>query len=608
MTDDSGSSEQNQSGDLEILSSLLLKERLAENSENIKGILSSDKNLHDKITLIKDLDKKSKNKRTAPASLSHLQKKTLPEKKETECIIDIVSKEAAEEVKNHRHRITQNRKMLKPHIEKSTFFKFLFTERKKIRNFADKTGLITFKVFSPNVFLNPAVLKKFPDELQTIALELTVSLKKITDMGWHYLDKRDYNLLILLHKLCRELTLINFSSFNRKSQDLINRMIGAELLFLIINYECNDIKELIHAVDMVFHKDPSKKKLQKETAYNIQRLLDQNQMRPSLYNFIIALNIIQTRTFLKLGSLQQSSLQLIDNHDYNCKPEVREKITEYLQNLEKGIQPFLDNEKEVYRLHAFVPTDGKGVVDFSQLQQFYDSVLHLRRLTFDNNKDNIIKLMINLAYAFLISFREILSESVKLENKVKAHIFAQPIFGQDISRIELNLGKLDKIQTVLPKFATSRCISIKKAMSGAIDSEAQAMHAIFEITSSMTATGKRLAHILRKALPLSSDKSCNRAIPFFSFDEITYNIPYQNKRIVSEGFLENATVKEALFKITGICYQTGAFMQYGELSELLSKEKQIHDGIRVNVKHYKRIAHEKVFKAFIEKYNLPLIS
>ena len=195
---------------------------------------------------------------------------------------------------------------------------------------------------------------------------------------------------------------------------------------------------------------------------------------------------------------------------------------------------------------------------------------------------------------------------MELESGQKTRIFAQPIFGQDILRIEFNLGKLDKIQTILPNFPTSRCLFIKKSISGAIASEADAVHVIYEITSTMAAMGKRLAHILRCAVPLSTENSNYKEIPFFSFDEQVYTIPYENQKIDSEGFLKSFPLREALFQIAGVCYQTGAFVQLSELSELLAKEKQIHDEIRIKTKQYRRIAHEKVYAAFVEKYDLPL--
>ncbi len=208
--------------------------------------------------------------------------------------------------------------------------------------------------------------------------------------------------------------------------------------------------------------------------------------------------------------------------------------------------------------------------------------------------------------AFILSFRETLSEMIELENGKKIRLFRQTIFGQDVDRIDFNLGKLDKTQTILPNFPTSRCLSIKKNILGAKTSEADATQIIFEITSTMFAIGKRLAHILRCAIPQSSEGLNKVEIPFFSFDEITYNIPYENHKITHSGYLHGLSVREALIQITGVCYQVGAFTQHNEISDLLTKEKQAHYEIRVKAKQYKQIAHEKVYTHFVKKYNLPL--
>ena len=643
MANDSISSEQEKNDDLQILSTLLIKKRPPEKSEIVKGILASDNDLQEKIRLISAVDdeikrsieeqlkqsqhpeksvpqkivseksapekpvsNKSEKDPPPPAYLSRLPKKPVKKTQDSDYVVDSIASEAAAEVRSHRRHISQDRKTLKPLIRRASFFSFLFTERRKIKIFSSESGIIKINSFSTKLLLNPMILKIFPENIHNVAKELLKSLKIILDNGWFYMEKRDYNLIVLLNKLCREVSQVNFNKFDPKSPDLIDRIPAVELLFLILNYEPGDIRELLYAVDTVFNTDPSKRDLQKETSVNIHKLLDKDLMRPSLYNLIIGLNIIKTKTYLELENLQKPSLQLIDIHDYNCSPKTRDKIDEFLRKLEKGIQPYLEHEKEVYRLHAFIPTNGKGVVDYSLLQHFYDTVHDSRKISFNANKDNIIKFIINLGAAFLISFREILSELVELERGQKARLFAQTIFGQDILRIEFNLGKLDKIQTILPNFPTSRALFIKKSISGAIESEADAVRVIYEITSTMAAIGKRIAHILQRALPQSYDKTETKEILFFSFDDVTYTIPYENQKIIPEGFLKGYSVKEALFQIAGVCYQTGAFVKHGELSDLLAKEKQIHDEIRIKIKQYKRIAHEKVYEAFVGKYDLPL--
>ncbi|MBI9099490.1 MAG: hypothetical protein JEY91_13485, partial [Spirochaetaceae bacterium] len=484
--------------------------------------------------------------------------------------------------------------------------RYLFSEKRKIKNFAIETEIIRLYRFSTKINLNPLIMKVFAKNISIVTKELIKSLKPILEKGWYYLEKRDYNLIVLLYKLCREISQIDFTKFNHKSTNLIDKIPAVELLFLILNYEPSDVKELLYAVDTVFGKDPSMKEIQQKTVVNIHKLLDKDQLRPSLYNLIIAFNIIKTKKYLELVDLQNPSLQLIDIHDYNCTPKVRDKIDDYLRELEKEILPFLEQEKEVYRLQAFLPTDGQGVIDYSLIEHFYNTTLHSQKLSYKKNKENIIKFIINLGNAFLHSFRDSLSETITLENKDEIRLFEQNIFGQDILRIEFNLGKLDKIQTILPKFPTSRFLSIKKTMSGAIKSEAEAIQVIDEITSTIVTMGKRLAHILRNSPSLSYDDDNNNEISFFSFDETSYMIPHQKRKISSSGYLNGCQVKEALFKIAGVCYQTGALIQHNELSGLLSKEKQIRDEIRIKNKQYKRIAHEKVYSAFLEKYDIPL--
>ena len=84
MTNDSKSSKQDQSNDLQILSSLLIKERSVESSTKIKDILASDNDLQEKIKLIRILDNELKKGSESPENHSSPAKKPAPEKPDSD--------------------------------------------------------------------------------------------------------------------------------------------------------------------------------------------------------------------------------------------------------------------------------------------------------------------------------------------------------------------------------------------------------------------------------------------------------------------------------------------------------------------------------------------
>lgn len=634
------STENEHGDDLHILSSLLVKERSDELSEQVKIILASELKLKEKIKKISDLDREEEQKAAAqenrkPPSeetvkpvkndkkadvqneeseekaesqgyLSKPKRKAVPQKPASDYVIDTLSSEAAIEIKNNRHKLAQNRKSLKPLIQRTSFFRFFFMERRQIRLFSENTGVIRTRTFGTRLVLNPMVLGALSKNIRKVAEELLKPLTTVLDHGWFYLDKRDYNLIVILYKLCLDITRTDFKGLNPKSIHLIDKIPAIEHLFLILKYEPSDVRQLIYAVDIVFSKDPKKIEIEKNATVNIHKLLDNDSMRPSLHNIILGMNMLKTKKNLELEDLMNPSLKLIDIHDFNCSPKIRDKINDNLRKLENGIKPLLEQEKETFRLHAFIPTDESGEVDLSLLKTFYDTYYSSKRQSYDFNKENIIKFILNLGYAFHKSFRDFLSEKIILESENIRSLFAQPIFGQDLIRIELNLEKLDKIQTILPKFPTSRCLAIKKSTSGAIESEANAIQIIYEIAGTMVSMGKRIAHILRYSIPPGEEEGHEPVeIQYFSYAEQSYQIPFEAHKLKMEGYLNGMIVRDALYQITSICYQTGVFVQHGELTELLKKEKKIRDEIRLRTKHYKRLAHEKIYLAFMEKYDLP---
>lgn len=594
--------------DLHVLSVLLVKDRPPEYAEKVREILASDLSLREKIQKIDALDSQRESEEAPPSSSGYLsrpkpsEQSGIPEKKRDLCIIDSISSEAAEEVHGNLHTIQQNRKILKNPVNRSSFFSYFFRERKKIRKFALESGVLGFRAIGTVPVLNTSVLEKFQRDIRETAKSLTRTLKPILEEGWLYLGKRDYNLVSLLYRLCREATAADFKSFSGKSSNHIDKIINLETLFLIFHYEREDIRELHFAVDTVFNKDPSLKEIQKETSVNLYKLLDRDHMRPSLYNMILGLNILKSRTFLELQDLRKPGLRLLDTHDFDCTPKVRDRIDEHLRKLEKGMRPYLEQEAELLRMQAFIPTDGRGNVDDSILADFYNKALSSRKLNFETNKENIIKLILNLGYAFLSVFRNILSETIKVDTGEEIRLFAQPVFGQDMLRLEYNLGKLDRLQTKLPKLASSRYLFIRKSVAGAIEAEAAAVRIIDELTSTLVFMGKRIAHILRNASP--EDHGSDSEISYFSFDEKSYLIPRENQKILSDEYLRGKTVKEALYETAAVCYQTGTLVQHSEITELLEKEKNIRDEIRNRSEQYRRIAHEIVYRAFAEKYNV----
>jgi hypothetical protein len=612
MTEETGSGEDNQISNQQLLESLADKERNPEIAEIVAGILSSDNGTEEKIRLIKVLDSSIENQSTLDSE-EPVQSVRVPmpgtekkreKKEELSFVIDDFGSKAVADTEKNRQRLMDNRRALKPFIPRVSFFRYLFKENRDIFFFADKTKVLAFKFLGMKMILNPLVVDVFSANISGIIRQLIKIMDSIVDEGWRILEKRDYNLIVLLSRLCSELNHFNFESLQSNSPDLIDNLLKAEIYFLMLHYEQSDVKQLKYAIDTVLGRDPSTVRLQKEAGVKVSSLLEQDSMKPSLFNLFIGLNTLKTRAYLEMNDLRTPGLQLIDIHDYDCDPKIRSRIDEHLRELEKEVRYRIDRQKEAYSLHAFVPLNEKGVMDFSHLQTFYDTALRTERFIYKAHKDNIIKFIVNLTDAFLAVFRGILTATAVLDNGESVRILGEGIFGHDILRIESNLGRLKKIQLVLPHFATSRCLSLKRSMSGAIESEANAIQCIYDIAGHLVNIGKRLEHILRNAMPSSPIGKDSGEILFFSFSEQNFAIPYESCEIEIPSLSQNMSVHKAFIKIVTICYQTGAFVRHDEMADMIGKEKKISSEIRRMSEEYKRIAHEKVYRAFAKKYHL----
>ena len=121
-------------------------------------------------------------------------------------------------------RILRNRRNIKSFHTQASFFRFLFFEYKHIRNFGNVSHIFFPNIFPPGIQLSKDVCTTFTKYLQPWSVSIFKTTTHIIKTGWPYLNKKEYNLIVVLKKLCEKIVKTDFTILNYSDKNLINKL------------------------------------------------------------------------------------------------------------------------------------------------------------------------------------------------------------------------------------------------------------------------------------------------------------------------------------------------------------------------------------------------
>ncbi|MBA7695586.1 hypothetical protein ES703_104216 [subsurface metagenome] len=448
--------------------------------------------------------------------------------------------------------------------------------------------------------MNKSVCLFFSKHLQPWSAEFLKILNIVLETGWLYLHKREYNLIVILKKLCGKIILTHFTLFNYKDKKVIDRLHSLETQFLILHFHPDYPDIIISSLHTVLDKDPDHKEFLQNAEDLAKKILYKDATIPSFYNFILGLNIFKYRRYLNLRDLiQDNQWDVISSIYFECEPEIQKKIDEYIQECKQNLIPFYKRKQEILRMKSFLSRDNDGGIDFRPLQYFYESSRSKNTYNFSKDKENIILIISRFFTIFAASFEFLLNDKVHIAGTGELRIFSRNFFQLECSRIQYLVGKLEKISFGFPfpeSFSWERYLLLNNSNRDASETEAEVMTLISEGLNFLHGIGKKLAYVLSMRQPKENDEEEPDPIETIVLRGKPFSLPYEDKIIESKTYLGEKTILEGVSLIASICFLACLFFHDQYTSTLLAKEKSVDKEIKTKLGMLERIATPGVYQ------------
>jgi hypothetical protein len=555
------------------LGNILKRERDETSRKIVERILQSDLSIRDKIEEIEKLDSAA-TRRSAQEAQEGLAQPFITPLSVIKSVIKL------------------------PHTEASYFY-YLFHYHKKCKEFGETAHLLTSDIIPPRVRLNPDIQSSFQTYLQADAAKLLRICELALESGWRYLDKMQYNLIVVLQKLCYEIISVNFRVLNYKDRNLVDHLRTLETLFFVLHYRSDYPEILIDSLSTAVARDRRIKQEKIEVSRLVERILFQTDSIPSLYNFILGANMVKYRRFFSLDELLCCDLgELLNTKEFACKPEMRGRIDEQVATLKKELGVLRKRYGEIDHIKRILYFKESGEIDFSGLRELYDSSsLKGVSLNFLVDQDNVMVIAPGLMKVFDSVFYPLLNGVVRLSGVGEVTLFTPEYFQMEFHKLRGIIGKLEEMAYSHHTFSMQRFKTLKTKREKAVQMEDNVIRLIDDGFALVLKIGKILEDVLdsthRKMAQDRRLRSSGRPVIAPGRD---FFLPDRGSEIVSKNFLNGKTVVEALQSAVQLAHTAAAFFHNEDTLGILNRELSVKKNISKQIETLQRIADPRTLR------------
>jgi hypothetical protein len=581
MARDPGAKEIHREAEAHIeLGMLLRKHRSEENKKAVEKLLRSNLQLGDIIREIKKID----------CQKDEEKNKEIPQEKPP-----------GREIRTEqplRHSMSVVHTVIKMPYQPMPYLVFLFGELKKIRRFGKQTNVFNSVFFPPNVRLNESIKKTFTKDLVRYAAELHKTVILALEQGWYYLEKMDYNLLVILRRLCSRIMSLQFNSLDFKDRYLIDKLLHIETLFLILNYRSNYSDLLIYSLHRVLDNDPRYKGEKDDIANLIQRILYPDVMLPSLCNFLVGLNMLKYRRhFSPEALICRDPGEILNTRDFACEPGIWQRIENFVQQSREKLVQLIEQRTETEHLILYLPVKKSGEMDYGLLRKFYEgSGAANPKYGFREDKENLMAFAPRFYRAFDSILFPLLCGRITLQDIGKTYLFTKNFFPIEFPKLRQIVTKLEKMTFSYRHFPFKRYFQIKEKSTGGIPVELEIINLVGEGVDLIIQIGRKLEKVLASHHQREDKDEETIPLDAVHLRGKTFSVPYENRKIRFGTILNNRGVLDALSFAVSICFMASAFFQNLEKLDVTRNIKQIDLKINSQLDAVERIADAETFQ------------
>ena len=505
-----------------------------------------------------------------------------------------------------KDRYVRNRMKIKAPLAQASFFRFIFREYKKIRNFGQESHILFSNVFPSRISLNKDIGRSFNKHLHPTAGELVKVLDKILKTGWYYLYKSEYNFLVVFKTLCERIVSTNFGRLNYKDRNLIIRLAMLENSFLVFHYDPEYPDTVLNTLQKALVKDPGLKEAHPDVIDLAKRVLLQDATLPSFYNFLLGLNMFKYKRHFVLQDLISGGRRTVIGSDqFDCSSDIRQQINRCVRDYSSSLVPFHKEKLEIMRLKSFLPVNNNNEYDFTSLQNLYDTGRTEKKYSFINDKDNVMLFTSRFLERFENKFSGFLNGEIQVQGAGKVKIFTLNIFNMEIARTRYLIDKFEKLSfDFSSSFTWKRFMKINRDNMGATHIEAEVMLLLHECLGILHEIGTKLSRVLRMHQPGDGRVKEPAWVDPDVLSGKAFQIPYENAKIKSKTDLNGKTIAEAFSFVISVCFLACVFFHDRYTISLLDREKSVDDEIRLKLAMLERIADTERYNKLKEKFFL----
>ncbi len=559
------------------LGRLLQRQRDEESKWAVDRILASDLRVPQKIERIREIDEKQ-------------------DSEEIEQIVRHAYLQAA------RRRSAKIRESIKVPQKSAGYLSFLFREMRQIRDFGNKTHVLQTGLFPPGVRINRELQGYLVRYLQSWAAELSSRLKLASDHGWLHLTPLQYNLVGTLRQLCERILSFDFVHLNYRSRNLIDKLRRIETLFLILHYHSTYLDSILRSLALVYKKQGKDEEEGKEAQNLAFRILARDATLPSLYNCLVGLNIVKHRRLLSLSDFLRPGLgEAVNGQEFECDPEVRERIEAYSRDSVDSIKKLHSRLQEVRRLNSYLDRDEQGNANDGILRSLYQTDRGKEDRNYEADQENLLLFTLRLFQAFYRLFFPLLSGKVQIAAVGRSAVFSRSFYELELARLGGVIEKLRKGPFHFSKFPLDRYLQLKNNRIGAIGNESELIQLIDEGVADLVDLGKSLAKVLSFDLGAAMAEEAEPLEPAILQGK-PFHLPHGDRRIESNPFLEGKTVVEALSSAVSFCFTAGVLFQDRFVYYFLGRERRFEMELESRMKLLKNLLDPERYRELSSRY------
>ena len=522
---------------------------------------------------------------------------------------NITTKEKTEPIKkrNTSHTITQTvkegmkiwqiRRQIRTSQNKSSFLKFLFSEYKRICEFGKDTHILYPKMFPPGIQLNSDMHIPFTRYLQPQAIDLYQVLTYILKRKWSSLQRKEYNLILIMKKLCEKVALTNFNLLNYTDRNLIDRLRSIETYFLALHVQKDYPDILMNAVKHILENDATYRKDLADLMGAMKRILSSDADTPSLYNFLLGLNMLKYRRYFELQDLiSRDCGDVMGTNIFEYDEDVQKEIQVFIEESRKNLKFLYGKKQEIEKIKLFLPRTEADEIDYSMLQYFYELPQSEEYYHFSSDQDNVVHFTLHILRTFMNAFKNLLCGKIRVFGVGMRRVFPEGYFSLEFEKLNTMTEELEKLSyDYTNAISFEQYLHMKQTKKFTSKIESDVIMLISDVLHIYYTLGRKLAFLLHSGTSdgddeiISEEAAASNAKQRLSEEII-------NGRIVTDGTrLDGKSVADALAFVVSLSFLVCHYYHDRYTYALLAKEAMINREIKLKMEMLSRIANPEVY-------------